>query len=101
MRKGRLLSELVVQRGDGRYRSSLNRLSRVQVLVLDDWGVEPLGSLERRVLLDVFDDRYERSSTVIASQLPIETWYDTLAAGDPTLADAIVDCILHGAYRLS
>jgi len=95
---GKLLPDLAVQRGAGRYTQSLKRLSKVDVLLLDDWGLEPLSGLETRILLELLDDRYERSSTLIASQFPTDAWYGLL--DDPTLADAILDRILHGAYRL-
>jgi len=95
---GKLLPDLAVQRGAGRYAQSLKRLSKVDVLLLDDWGLEPLSNLETRILLELLDDRYERSSTLIASQFPTDAWYGLL--NDPTLADAILDRILHGAYRL-
>ena len=75
---GKLLPDLAVQRGAGRYTQSLKRLSKVDVLLLDDWGLEPLSGLETRILLELLDDRYERSSTLIASQFPTDAWYGLL-----------------------
>lgn len=96
----RLLQELAIQRGDGRYLTTLKRLAKVQVLILDEWGFEQPSPEQRRILLELLDDRYERSSTIIASQFPSELWYDHLAVADPTLADAILDRILHNGYKL-
>jgi DNA replication protein DnaC len=97
-RMSRLLQELTLARGDGRYLTRLQQLAKTQLLILDDWGLEPLDENEKRILLELLDDRFERSSTLIASQLPIELWHPFL--NDPTLADAILDRILHSAYRL-
>jgi DNA replication protein DnaC len=97
-RMSRLLQELTLARGDGRYLTRLQQLAKTQLLILDDWGLEPLDETEKRILLELLDDRFERSSTLIASQLPIELWHPFL--NDPTLADAILDRILHSAYRL-
>jgi DNA replication protein DnaC len=95
----RLLHELLVQKGDGRYLSTLKRLSKVGVLILDEWGFEAPNADQRRILLELLDDRYERTSTIIVSQFPTELWYEHLAE-DPTLADAILDRVLHNGYKL-
>ena len=97
-RTSRLLQELTLAKGDGRYLRLLQGLAKTQLLILDDWGLEPLSAQERHILLELLDDRYERTSTLIASQLPTELWYEFL--GDPTLADAILDRVLHSAYRI-
>jgi DNA replication protein DnaC len=97
-RTSRLLQEFTLAKGDGRYLTRLQQLAKTQLLILDDWGIEPLGEGEKRILLEVLDDRFERSSTLIASQLPTDLWHPFLA--DPTLADAILDRILHSAYRI-
>jgi len=94
----RLLNELEIAKGDGRYRTLLATLQRMDVLILDDWGVTPLTDSNRRDLLELLDDRYASRSTLITSQLPTSTWHDYLA--DPTLADAILDRFIHNAYRL-
>jgi DNA replication protein DnaC len=95
----RLLQELVISKGDGRYVRMLTKLSKTNLLILDDWGLDTPTPEQRRVLLELLDERYERGSTLIASQLPVDLWYENLA--DPTLADAILDRIIHNAYRLN
>lgn len=95
----RLLHELTVARGDGTYVAMLQRLAQVNVLVLDDFLIGPLKDQERRDLLEVLEDRYGRSSTVITSQVPTKNWHETLA--DPTVADAICDRLVHNAHVLS
>jgi len=95
----RLLSALALARGDGRYAKLLRTLARVNLLILDDWGPEALNAEQRRDLLEIVEDRYDKGSLVIASQLPIERWHENII-GDPTLADAILDRIVHNAYRI-
>lgn len=94
----RLLQELLITKGDGRYLKTLARLAKIDLLILDDWGLDTPPAEQRRILLELLDDRYERGSTLIASQFPTNLWYDNL--GDPTLADAILDRVVHNAYRL-
>ena len=89
---------LALARGDGRYAKLLRTLARVELLVLDDWGPEQLNAEQRRDLLEIVEDRYDARSILITSQLPIERWYEVV--GDPTLADAILDRIIHNAYRI-
>jgi DNA replication protein DnaC len=95
---GRLLQELTLARSDGRYLKLLAGIARVQVLILDDWGLDVPTAEGRRILLEILDDRYERASTIITSQFPTTVWHENL--GDPTLADAILDRVLHHAYRI-
>ena len=95
---GRLLQELILAKGDGRYLKLLAQLARVQVLILDDWGLDTPTAEGRRILLEILDDRYERGSTIITSQFLTTVWHENL--GDPTLADAILDRVLHHAYRI-
>ncbi len=95
----RLFSELALARGDGRYAKLLRSLARVKLLILDDWGPEPLSAAQRRDLLEILEDRYDVGSLLITSQIPLERWHDIV--GDPTLADAILDRIVHNAYRLA
>lgn len=95
---GRLLQELSIAKGDGRYLKTLAQLAKTEVLILDDWGLDNPTQEQRRILLELLDDRYERGSTLIASQFPTDLWHENLA--DPTLADAILDRILHNAYRI-
>jgi DNA replication protein DnaC len=97
-RAPRLLHDLDIARADGTYRSKLASLARIDLLILDDWLIAPLQDAHRRDLLEILDDRYDTRSTLIASQLPVELWHE--AIGDPTLADAILDRIVHNAYRL-
>ena len=94
----RLFAALALARGDGRYAKLLRSLSRVDLLVLDDWGPEPLNADQRRDLLEIVEDRYDARSILITSQLPVESWYEII--GNPTLADAILDRIVHNAYRI-
>jgi DNA replication protein DnaC len=94
----RLLQELSVARADGSYVSALHKLAQVHVLVLDDLLISPMTESERRDLLEILEDRYDKNSTVITSQLPTKTWHEAL--GDPTLADAICDRVVHNAHRL-
>ena len=88
----------MLAKSDGRYLRLLDGLTKTDVLILDDWGLEPPNADQRRVLLELLDDRYDKRSTVFTSQFPTDLWYENLA--DPTLADAILDRILHNAYRL-
>ena len=94
----RLLEALALARGDGRYGRLLARLARVELLILDDWGLAPLTAEQRRDLLEIVDDRHGRASTIVTSQVPVEHWHDVI--GDPTLADAILDRLVHNAHRL-
>jgi DNA replication protein DnaC len=94
----RLFEALALARGDGRYQRLLKALSRVELLILDDWGLAPLTGEQRRDLLEIVDDRNQRGSTIITSQVPVENWHEVIA--DPTIADAVLDRIVHNAYRL-
>jgi DNA replication protein DnaC len=95
----RLLHELAIARGDGTYVSTLHRLAQVHVLVLDDFLIAPLKDSERRDLLEVLEDRYGRTSTVVTTQVPTKNWHEALA--DPTVADAICDRLVHNAHVLA
>jgi DNA replication protein DnaC len=94
----RMLEGLGLARGDGRYARMLKGLARAQVLILDDWGLTPLTAEQRRDLLEIIDDRHGRASTIVTSQLPIENWH--VHIGDPTIADAVLDRLVHSAHRL-
>ncbi len=94
----RLFEALALARGDGRYARLLKALSRVELLILDDWGLAPLTGEQRRDLLEVVDDRHQRGSTIITSQVPIDQWHEVIA--DPTIADAVLDRLVHNAHRL-
>jgi DNA replication protein DnaC len=97
LRLPRLLQELGIARADGRYPKLLAELARTDLLVLDDWGLTPLNDEQRRDLLEILDDRFNARSTLVTSQLPITHWHEYLA--DPTLADAILDRLVHCAYK--
>jgi len=95
----RLFEELALARADGRHLKWVATLAKVEVLVLDDWGLAPLDDERRRDLLEILDERYQTRSTVVASQLPVSHWHDAL--GNPTLADAILDRLVHHAHPLA
>lgn len=95
----RLLQDIGISRGDGRYPKVMNDLAKTDLLILDDWGLVPLGNEQRRDLLEVLEDRHGLRSTLVTSQLPQESWHEYL--GDPTLADAILDRLIHNAHRLA
>ena len=94
----RLFPALALARGDGSYAKLLRQLARVDLLILDDWGPEPLLPEQQRDLLEIVEDRYSAGSLIITSQVPIDRWYEIV--GNPTLADAILDRILHNAHRI-
>jgi DNA replication protein DnaC len=99
LRLTRLLRELMIAKGDGRYPKLLANLAKVDVLLLDDWGLMKLTAENRRDLLEVLEDRHGSRSTIATSQLPIEEWHNVI--GDPTLADAILDRLVHNAYKIN
>jgi DNA replication protein DnaC len=99
IRLPRLFEELRIAHGDGSFGKRLSALAKTDLLLIDDWGLAPPSAKERSDLLEVLDDRVASRSTVITSQLPIEHWHEYL--GEPTLADAILDRILHSAHKLA
>lgn len=94
----RLLQSLPLARGDGSYAKLMTRLARTEVLILDDWGLSKLNAEQRRDLLEILEDRHGSRSTIVTSQIPLEQWHELI--GDPTLADAILDRLVHNAYKL-
>jgi DNA replication protein DnaC len=96
-RLSRLLDELAVARLHGRQARALKTLARTRLLILDDWAMVKLTADQRRDLMEVIDDRHGRASTIVATQIPLERWHDQI--GDPTYADAILDRLVHHAYR--
>lgn len=94
----RLFASLALARGDGRYPRLLRKLGSVQLLILDDWGLEPLDDQARQDLLEILEDRYGRRSTIITRQLAVSAWHDVI--GNPTYADAILDRLVHNAHRI-
>jgi len=99
VRTSRLLEQLAIARASADYNATLARIAKIDVLVLDDFLLAPLTDTERRDLLEVLEDRYGKTSTVITSQLPTKSWHEAL--GDPTIADAICDRLVHNAHVLS
>lgn len=94
----RLLSELTLAKSDGSHPRLLAKLARIHLLVLDDWGLAPLSAAEARDLLEVIDDRYQTTATIVASQLPLDHWHGSIT--DPTVADAILDRLVHSAHQI-
>ena len=94
----RLFEDLALARGDGRHQRLLRNLGRADLLILDDWGLEPLDAAARHDLLEMIEERYGRRSTIITSQLPIDRWHEII--GDPTYANAILDRLIHNAHRI-
>jgi len=99
LRLPKLLQELPIAKGDGTYIKLLNRLAKIDVLIIDDWGLSKLLAEQRRDLLEILEDRYDSRSTIVTSQLPVDKWHDII--GDPTLADAILDRLVHNAYKIN
>jgi DNA replication protein DnaC len=97
-RATRLFNDLTQARGEGRLPRLLTTLERIRLLIIDDWGPEPLNAEQRRDLLEIVDDRDDRGSLLITSQVPVSRWHEVI--GDPTLGDAILDRILHRAHRI-
>ncbi len=97
-RLSRFFLELTQAKADGSYHKQLKQLAKVQLLIIDDWGLEPLKPAQRNDLMEIMDDRHGHSSTVMISQLPTDQWYASI--GDNTLADAILDRLMHNAHRL-
>ena len=98
IRAPRLFRDLAVARADGSFGKLLDRFARIDVLIVDDWAMAPLADNERRDFLEICDDRYSIRSTVLTSQVPISHWHDQI--GDPTLADSILDRLVHNAHRI-
>jgi len=97
-RTSRLLHEIMLSHADGSFAKLLASLARVPLLILDDWLRDPLTASQARDLLEIVDDRYGRASTLVATQVPVEDWHARFP--DPTLADAILDRLVHNVYRL-
>jgi len=93
----RLLQSLSLARGDGSYAKVMSKLARTHIIILDDWGLSPLSSEQRRDLLEILEDRHGSKSTIVTSQVPVNKWHDVI--GDPTIADAILDRLVHGSYK--
>ena len=98
-RTPRLFQDLALARGEGSYAVFLGQLARTELLVVDDWGIAPLTDAERRDFLEVVDDRHGTRSTLLAGQLPVSHWHECI--GDPPIADAICDRLVHTAHQLT
>ncbi len=94
----KLLTRLKMAKADGSYNREINKIERQQLLILDDFGIHPFDSQSRAILMEIIEDRNEKASTIITSQLPVKQWYDVI--GDKTIADAILDRIVHAAHRI-
>lgn len=99
LRATRLFEELRLAHADGRFPKLMASLARTDLILIDDWGLNPLDTSARRDLLELLDDRHGQRSTLITSQLPVDHWHQII--GDPTLADAILDRLIHNAYRIT
>jgi DNA replication protein DnaC len=97
-RSPRLFRDLAIARGDGSYGKLLGKIAKTDLLVVDDWGLSPLNDAERRDFLEIMEDRHGIRSTVITSQYPVAKWHELI--GEPTLADAILDRIVHNAHKI-
>jgi DNA replication protein DnaC len=98
VRTSRLLQALELAHADGSYPDLLRKLARLQLLIFDDWLRDPLSRTQARDLLEILDDRYSRAATMIVTQVPVAEWHSRIP--DPTLADAILDRLIHSAYRV-
>jgi DNA replication protein DnaC len=97
-RTSELFRELALAHADGSIGRFLVRLSRIDILLLDDFAMAPLKDAERRDFLEICDDRYQRRSLILTSQMPVAHWHEQI--GDPTIADSILDRLIHNAYRI-
>lgn len=98
-RTSKLLHDLEIAKADGSYAKLLAKIAKVNLLIIDDWGLTPLTPTERRDLLEILDDRYNQGATLITSQFPSNTWHELI--GEPTIADAILDRLVHPAHKIT
>ena len=94
----KLFDELKIAKADGSYINEINRIEKLDLLILDDFGLKPLDNNQRLILLELLEDRHGKRSTIITSQLPVKSWYDVI--GEPTIADAILDRLVHSSHRI-
>jgi len=94
----KLFDELKISKADGSYIKEVNRIEKLDLLILDDFGLKPLDSNQRLILLELLEDRHGKHSTIITSQLPVKNWYEVIA--EPTIADAILDRLVHSSHRI-
>lgn len=95
---GKLFDRLLFAKADGSYLKEIDKIAKMDLLILDDFGLKPIDGKIRMILLDIIDDRNNKKSTIITSQIPVKDWYDCI--GDPTIADAIMDRLVNGSYRI-
>lgn len=93
-----LFNKLKLGKVDGTYLKELAKMNKADLLILDDFGLQAFDNLAREALMDIIDERYNRTSTIVSSQLPVSTWYDII--GDNTMADAILDRLVHSSHRI-
>ena len=98
-RTPRLFEELALAHGDGTFSRRLTQIQKADLLILDDWGLQTFSDAQRRDLLEILEDRYNNKSTLVTSQLPVDHWHEVI--GNPTLADAILDRLVHNAYKIN
>ncbi len=98
-RVSRLLNELTAAHGDGTYINYLNSIRKTNLLIFDDWGLNPFSGVESREILEVIEERNQHQSTIIVSQIPVDNWYGLHV--DPTLADAILDRLIHNSHIIN
>ncbi|HGI8165984.1 TPA: IS21-like element helper ATPase IstB [Legionella pneumophila] len=98
IRLPKLFQAITIAKADGSYIKLMEHVAKLSLLVLDDWGLAPMTDANRRDLLEIIDDRYQHSSTLITSQLPVQAWHDSV--GDATLGDAILDRLVHNSHRI-
>ena len=94
----KLFDNLKIAKADGSYITQINKIAKIDLLILDDFGLKPLDGVQRLILLEIFEDRHGKRSTIITSQLPINKWFDIIA--EPTIADAILDRLVHSSHRI-
>ena len=94
-----MLSDLAIARADGTHAKLFSSICKVKLLILDDWGLAPCSQAESREILDLVEERYNVSSSIIVSQIPVDHWHEVLV--DPTMADAILDRLVHNSYKIS
>ncbi len=95
----KLFDELNIAKADGRYGKMMTTWAKTNIIILDDFGMAPMTQDQRHDLLELMEDRYGQKSTIVTSQLPVEAWHESI--GDPTIADAILDRIIHNAHKIN
>ncbi len=98
-REPRLFQEIAIARADGTYAKLMNKLAKAKVLIIDDFCIAPMNDSERRDLLEVIEDRQGLTSTIISTQVPMKNWFEII--GDPTIADAVLDRLIHNAHKIN